>query len=61
MNKELEAHKRLLIARFLYVWILLSFVLLFLWMTNMINKKVYSLLWFIITVTMIIYLIKIIR
>jgi hypothetical protein len=61
MNKELEVQKKLLMARFLYSWILISFVLLFIWITNMINKKIYATLWVITTVVMIVYLLRILK
>jgi hypothetical protein len=61
MNNELDANKKLLMARFLYVWILISFVLLFIWITNMINKKVYATLWIITTLLMIVYLLRILK
>jgi hypothetical protein len=58
--EEVEASK-LLMARFLYSWIIILVALFILWSTNMINTKMYSVLVVLTTMIMIIWLLKIMR
>jgi|688.fasta_scaffold219566_2 hypothetical protein len=57
--EEQEA-KRMLFARFLYSWILISIAFFILWSTSMINTKLYSVLCILTTFIMIVWLMKII-
>ena len=57
--EEQEA-KRILFARFLYSWILISIAFFVLWSTGMINTKLYAILTILTTLIMIVWLMKII-
>jgi hypothetical protein len=52
---------RLLFARFLYSWILISLSIFILWISDIINTRIYSTLWLLTTIIMIIWLIKIVK
>ncbi len=56
-----EEQMRLLFARFLYSWILISLSIFILWISDIINTRIYSTLWLLTTIIMIIWLIKIVK
>jgi hypothetical protein len=57
--EEQEA-KRMLFARFLYSWLLISISFFILWSTSMINTKLYTVLTVLTTLIMVVWLVKII-
>ena len=49
MDNKKQSHRNLLMLRLLFIWAILTFVVLFLWMAELINKKSYYILWLSIT------------
>jgi hypothetical protein len=49
MDNKKQSHRNLLMLRLLLIWAVLTFVILFLWMAELINKKSYYILWVAVT------------
>lgn len=49
MDNKKQSHRNLLMLRLLFIWAVLTFVILFLWMAELINKKSYYILWVAVT------------
>ena len=58
---EEEEARKILFARFLYSWLIIFIAFFLLWMTNMINTKIYGVLTVLTTIIMVIWLVKIIN
>ena len=58
---EEEEAREILFARFLYSWLIIFIAFFLLWMTNMINTKLYGVLTILTTIIMVMWLVKIIN
>jgi hypothetical protein len=58
---EEEEARKILFARFLYSWLIIFIAFFLLWMTNMINTKLYGVLTILTTIIMVMWLVKIIN
>jgi hypothetical protein len=58
---EEEEARKILFARFLYSWLIIFIAFFLLWMTNMINTKLYGILTIVTTIIMVMWLVKIIN